>query len=434
MQAGLSTKNAPSPSVVLPHYAAGTIFFIIASVLLFFASGDMANSYIGPKVLGLTHIMVLGWLTVIIFGALYQLIPVVMEIKLFSEPLAHISFYTLVTGTILLSYTFWNNYIGETIYMRIGGTLIFISVLLFVVNTLFSALKTKQKTIENTFIVTAAGWLLLTVLLGILITMNLVFNFIPRNNLQLLKIHVHFGIVGWFMLLVIGVASTLLPMFFIAHKLNRTYLKLSYYFINAGLISLIFTLYFEAPVGLKIIAGIILLTGILFFIKYNYDAYKKRLRKKLDIGMKLSVFAFIFLFLTLIFAILSALNLEILSAYSNQIHAAYGISLIFGFLTSLILGQMYKTLPFIVWLKMYQDKVGKFKIPMPAHIYSEKLANWHYYGFLIAIFALLIGIFTKESIIIQISAVAFFITASLFAYNTFKILFHKDKSEPLETK
>ncbi|MCD6557168.1 MAG: hypothetical protein J7K64_08250, partial [Bacteroidales bacterium] len=95
MQAGLSTKNAPSPSVVLPHYAAGAIFFIIASVLLIFASHDLANTYIGPKILGLTHIMVLGWVTIIIFGALYQLIPVVMEVKLFSEPLAHISFYSI---------------------------------------------------------------------------------------------------------------------------------------------------------------------------------------------------------------------------------------------------------------------------------------------------------------------------------------------------
>jgi len=431
MQAGLSTKNAPSPSVVLPHYAVGAIFFIIASVLLFFASGDLANTYIGPKILGLTHILVLGWITVIIFGALYQLIPVVMEIKLFSEVLAHISFYTLVTGTILLSYTFWNNYIGETIYMQIGGTLIFISVILFVINALFSALKTKQKTIENAFIVTSAGWLLLTVTLGILITMNLVFNFIPKSNLELLKIHVHFGIAGWFLMLVIGVASTLLPMFFIAHKLNRTFLKLSYYFINAGLIFLIFALYYDINIWLKALSGIILLSGIVFFIKYNFDAYKKRLRKKLDIGMKLSVFAFIFLFLTLFFGILSILNLNFLSNYSNQIHAAYGISIILGFLTSLILGQMYKTLPFIVWLKLYQDKVGKYKIPMPAHIYSEKIADWHYYGFIVAIFTLLIGIFAKESIIIQISAVAFFITASLYAYNTFKILFHKQKLEPL---
>ncbi len=431
MQAGLSTKNAPSPSVVLPHYAAGAIFFIIASVMLFFVSDDLANTFIGPKILGLTHILVLGWITVIIFGALYQLIPVVMEVKLFSETLAHISFYTLITGTVLLSYTFWNNYINQTIYLQIGGTLIFISVILFVINVLFSALKTKQKTLENSFIVTAAGWLLLTVLLGIFITLNPVLHFVPKSNLELLKIHAHFGIIGWFMMLVIGVSSTLLPMFFIAHKLNRTFLYLTYYFTNGGLIVLMLTLYFDTNILFKITAGLILLSGILFFIKYNFDAYKKRLRKKLDIGMKLSVFAFILLFLTLIFGIFSVLNLDILSKYNSSIYAAYGISLILGFLSALILGQMYKTLPFIIWLKLYQDKVGKFKIPMPAHIYSAKVANWHYYSFITAMIIILAGVLLKESILIKISAVAFFITASLYTFNTFKILFHKDKSEPL---
>ena len=434
MQAGLSTKNAPSPSVVLPHYAAGAIFFIIASLLLIFASHDLANTYIGPKILGLTHIMVLGWVTIIIFGALYQLIPVVMEVKLFSEPLAHISFYSIVVGTVLLSYSFWNNYIGKTIYMQIGGSLIFLSVILFAVNVLFSALKTTNKTIENTFIVTAGGWLFLTVSLGILITVNLVFHFIPKTSLELLRIHVHFGIAGWFMMLIIGVASTLLPMFFISHKLNKQYLKLSYFLTNSGLIILAVLMYFDVNMWLKGSAGLILLAGIIFFIKYNYDAYKKRLRKKLDIGMKLSVFAFIPLFLTLLFGILAVLNLDFLSKIQTSINTAYGVSLIFGFFTALILGQMYKTLPFIVWLKMYQDKVGKYKIPMPAHIYSEKVADWHYYSFLVAIFTLLIGIFAKESIIIQISAAAFIVTSVLYAYNTYKILFHKDQSEPLEIK
>jgi len=175
-----------------------------------------------------------------------------------------------------------------------------------------------------------------------------------------------------------------------------------------------------------------LLVGIILFIRYNYDAYKKRLRRKLDIGMKLSVFAFILLFLTIIFGILSVLNLDILKDFNTRINTAYGASLLLGFLTSLILGQMYKTLPFIVWLKFYSDKVGKFKIPMPAHIYSEKVAEWHYYSFLVAIFTLLIGIFVKESIIIQISSGAFLITALLYAYNTFLVLFHKEKLEPLD--
>jgi len=432
MQAGLSTKNAPSPSVVLPHYAIGAVFFIIASIMMFFVASDLANSYIGPKVLSMAHVVILGWVTIIIFGALYQLIPVVMEIKLYSETLAHISLYTIVPGLILLVYSFWNSYIGETLYMQIGGTLIFISIILFLVNTFMSALKTEQKTIENTFIVTSAGWLTLTVLIGIFITMNAALNFIPKSNIDLLKIHVQIGIIGWFMMLVIGVSSTLLPMFFIAHKLNRKLLKLSYYFSNAGLIALIITLYLDINAWSKMISGIILLAGILLFVRYNYDAYKKRLRKKLDIGMKLSVFSFILLFLALVFGILSVLNLEILKDFNTSFNTAYGVSLILGFLTSLILGQMYKTLPFIVWLKFYSDKVGKFKIPMPAHIYSEKVADWHYYSFIIAIFSLLIGIFAKESIIIQISAGAFLITALLYAYNTFMILFHKEDLKPLD--
>ena len=432
MQAGLSTKNAPSPNVVLPHYAAGAIFFILASVLLFIAANDITLTYIGPKILAITHILVLGWITLIIFGALYQLIPVIMEVKLFSEPLAHISLYSMISGILLLSYSFWNSYIATTMYMQIGGTFIFISVILFVINALFSALKTKQKTIENAFIVTAAVWLLITVLLGIFITLNFTFQIIDKSNLELLRIHVQFGIIGWFMMLVIGVASKLLPMFFIAHKLNRIFLKLSYYFVNFGLITIIIALYFTNDVLFLALAGLILVIGLMLFIKYNYDAYKMRLRKKLDIGMKLSVFAFLLLALTLILGFLAVANFDSLSSYANNIKLGYGISLILGFFTSLILGQMYKTLPFIVWLKIYQDKVGKFEIPMPADLYSEKVANLHYYTFILAIVNVFIGIFIKESLVVQISAGAFFVTAVLFAFNTFKIIFHKDISKPLK--
>lgn len=432
MQAGLSTKNAPSPSVVLPHYAAAAIFFIIASVLLFFTANDLTLSFIGTKILTVTHILVLGWITLIIFGALYQLIPVIMEVKLFSEPLAHISLYSMIIGTLLLSFSFWSSYIATTLYMEIGGTLILLSVILFVINALFSALKTKQKTIENSFVVTAAIWLLITVILGIFITLNFTFQFVDKSNIELLKIHVQFGIIGWFMMLVIGVASKLLPMFFIAHKLNRLYLKLSYYFVNIGLVSMAVSLYFTNEVLFLAPAGLVLVLGILFFVKYNYDAYNMRLRKKLDIGLKLSVFAFILLALTLILGFFAIADFEFLTSFKNNIKLGYGVSLILGFLTSLILGQMYKTLPFIVWLKIYQEKVGKFKTPMPADLYSEKVANFHYYTFILAIVSIFTGIFLKESLLVQISAGAFFVTAVLFTFNTFKIIFHKDISKPLK--
>ena len=74
--------------------------------MMFFAGDDLASTYMTPKVLSIAHVLILGWVTMIIFGALYQLIPVVMEVKLYSEKLAMASFITLGIGTPMMAYSF----------------------------------------------------------------------------------------------------------------------------------------------------------------------------------------------------------------------------------------------------------------------------------------------------------------------------------------
>ena len=426
MQAGLSTKNAPSPKVVLPYYAYGSIAFIIATIVMFFTAGDLAVGFITPKILSLVHIMILGWITMIIFGALYQLIPVVMEVKLYSEKLAMASFITLGLGTPLMAISFWFDFISDTYLMMTGGSLVILSVIMFVINTLGSAVQTVNKTIENRFIVTSIFWLLLTVLLGLSI--------ILFPNIQAygsFQIHIHLGIIGWFMMLVVGVASTLMPMFFIAHQLNKKCLERAYWFINGGLIILLISMFMDLGNYAKIGAGLVIALGFIMFFRYNFGAYKKRLRRSLDIGMKLSVLAFSLFVITIITGFLSAFGSIIDASILTKLNLIYGVSLIFGFLTTLILGQMYKTLPFIVWLKIYQDKVGKFKTPLPADMHSQEAADAHYF-FFIGGFALLMGgIIFSETVLIQASSLFMLVTALLYGYNTFIILAHKEKLKPL---
>lgn len=429
---GLSTKNAPSPMVVLPHYAVGSIAFIIASILMFFAADNLAVSYVGPKVLSIIHLLILGWVTMIIFGALYQLIPVVMEVKLYSEKLAYWSFYTLIIGSGLMVWEFWYTYLGESHIKYTGGTLVLLSIIFFCINVITTARKTTNKTIENKFIVSSVVWLILTVLFGMFILFNSVYQFVPMTNIDLLKVHVLMGIVGWFMMLIIGVASTLMPMFFIAHNLNKKLLNYAYYLINIGIVIGVVTLYFFPGTALSSLFALPIFAGMVLFFRFNYGAYKKRLRKSLDIGMKLSVFAFVIFAVSLIFGILTIFISDIYPAMASQIYLVFGASLILGFFTILILGQMYKTLPFIVWLQRYQDKVGKFTIPLPNDMYSEKVADGHYYSSVIAIVTLLIGLLFSMTLLIQISAGFFVLTGLLFAYNTFDILLHKDQSSPLK--
>jgi len=427
MQAGLSTKNAPSPNVILPYFSFGALSFLVASIVLFIAAPDLTQHYLSPRLLTLTHLLILGWITMIIFGALYQLIPVVMEVKLYSEKLAVVSFFLFAGGLITLSASFWTFNFGRSIGLEVGGYLTVTAVILFAINTILSAAKTERKTIENAFIITAVIWLLLTVTLGILIVLNFAFHFISGSHLELLKLHAHIGFIGWFLMLVVGVASKLMPMFLIVHKLSVKLLSYAYFLINGGLILLSVGYYYFPEKWFMLLSALPILLGVIAFLRFNYVAFSKRIRKKLDVGMKLSATAFILLAISLVMGFAILIGPNFLGAMQTRFEIAYGILIVLGFLTALVLGQTYKTLPFIIWLQKYQSKVGKIKVPLPQELYSEKIAGYHFYSFVSGIIVLISGILLAEVIVIRIGAALIILTAALYNYNVFKIVFHKEK-------
>ena len=427
MQAGLSTQNAPAPYVVLPHYAFGAIAFLVAGVMLFLASGDLTTHYFSAKLLALTHMLVLGWITMVIFGALYQLIPVVMEVKLFSERLAFITFIMFGAGLILLSLSFWSFNFQAGSGLQSGGGLLLVAVVLFSINAHKSASQSERKTIENRFIVTSVGYLFLTALLGFLLILNYSMPFIPRTHIEMIKLHAHLGMIGWFLFLVIGVASKLMPMFLIVHKLPVKLLNYAFYLINAGLVLLGLAFYFFPEKLVILFSSLLIVAGIVLFLRFNYLAFKKRIRRKLDIGMRLSAMAFIMLSVSLLIGLMTAIAPEFLASLGPRLDIVYGVTIILGFFSSLVLGQTYKTLPFIIWLKKYQSRVGKEKTPLPVDLYSERVAKAHFWTYLAGIILLVTGILAGSTIIIKGAALLIIITGILYNYNVFKIIFHKVK-------
>ena len=90
---GLNSNNAPDASVVKPHFIFGAISLLILAVMIIIADTALLGPYFDSKIVAITHMAVLGWAVMIVFGALYQLVPVVFETSLFSEKLAKITFY-----------------------------------------------------------------------------------------------------------------------------------------------------------------------------------------------------------------------------------------------------------------------------------------------------------------------------------------------------
>lgn len=425
---GLQTQKSPSPAVVLPHYIGGALFFLVLCFLILFSGDAFIGHYFHPKLLAITHIAALGWATMIILGALYQLLPVILETPLYSETLAKVTFVSFSAGVICLAWSFWNFYVG--IHIQVAAILLFLSFSFLLVNIVFTARKAPKWTREADFIVTSAIWLLLTGLLGSLMAFNFTYPFLDKSHLLFLKMHAHLGIAGWFILLIMGVGSKLIPMFLLSHNLDAKKLDYAYYLVNFGLIFFSADLYFRDEKAFLPVYAILIIAGILFFLSFLFEAYKKRVRKQLDIGLKHTLMAFLILFLPILLGLIISFNPSWNNSFLLQVYIVYGTSIFFGFISSLILGQTFKTLPFIVWLYRNSKKTGLQKIPLPKDLYSQKLVNSQFVTYFLALPVLIIGIFFSIPVLIKTGAVLLICTAILYTINVFKIIipvFNKNK-------
>lgn len=416
---GTATQNAPSSYIVTSHFLVGGTAWLLAMILLLFNPDTLTQHFFNPKLLSLTHLLVLSWVTTIILGALYQLLPVILLCKLYSEKLAIASFILLQLGSIGIFLCFWNAVFNYPLI--ISGILVCLSIALFCFNLCMTIRKSTVKRIEKTFILSSIVWLALTVSIGLLLAINFSFPFLQISHLEILKLHAHFGIVGWFIQLIIGISSVLLPMFFLAHNLKKKPLHLSFYLLNAALVLGALSKIFHLEIGIPIslLLGITSIGAYLYFI---FIAYQKRLKRKLDVGMKKSVLSLAFLLIPL------GLSIPIFFNHRTETHflaIAYFITLLIGVISSLIMGQTFKTLPFIIWLKTYKSFIGKEKTPLPKDLYSHPLVRWqngiHFSGFALLLF----GISFHTIILITVGLSLLVLAALLYYKNIIAIIFHK---------
>src|SRR6478735_2368724 len=120
--------RATAPSVSLPLR-----FMLTGLVALFFAVGwiiakpsILASYHYNQYVIAATHLVVLGFICTVVMGAMYQLVPVALETKLYSERLAKWQFAIHVIGFIgmVAMFNVWNmkqvGHIGSVLAVGVG--------------------------------------------------------------------------------------------------------------------------------------------------------------------------------------------------------------------------------------------------------------------------------------------------------------------------
>ncbi len=409
--------------VVLPFYIYASLGFLLGSLLLLFTTDAVGAHHFNPQTLAVTHTMALAWGTMIIFGASHQLLPVLVEGKLDSDRLAYLTFGFTAVGIPILIYGFYEFDMGWP--MQAGAILINIGVICYLANVIGSSFKKNKRSVHAWYVITATLWLFATTFFGLLLVLNFRTPILPGNSVDYLSIHAHLGIVGWFVLMVIGVGSRLIPMFLISKYTNEKMLWCVFALLNLALIAFSVLYLVTSSPALLYIPIIMGLVAIVLFGRHCYLAYKARIRKSVDQQVKTSLISVAQMLLPFV-ALIAALAF-LPNGQFPRIAMLYGFCIFFGWITAIILGMTFKTMPFIIWNKVYHNKAHQGRTPAPKELFNDDVYKIMLYSYLAGFIIFIIGIIVLNAIVLKIGALALLIAAILYVYNVMIAASHKSK-------
>ena len=361
----------------------------------------------------------------IMFGALLQMLPVVIGVK-FQNPkrMAWWVYIPLNTGIALF---FISLYFDIALYHP-AALLLLLSIGSFALLTLYKLFNAPSNTPTLWAFRLSLISLLIALAMGVFLLTTLknppeIFGFV-------LPMHALFAAFGWIALLIIGVSYQVIPMFYVTTEIDRRVQYMVIWLISGALTLLLLALITLMATDENIVVTFILSAtfDFIFFLLLNFALFvyavmtllrlynRKRSIKEPSLG-----FWYVGLFAALAASIYPAAMP--FNHFSDNIYAVlFG----YGFAISIIYGMLYKIIPFLSWFHI--SSRGFFDMPNMKEMVDERLLYLHL-GLHLLSFALLI-LYPK-------AAAPFIIAENILFYinikKAVKIYFeYKAKKSPFE--
>ncbi|MCF6205935.1 MAG: hypothetical protein L3J47_03430 [Sulfurovum sp.] len=361
----VSSDFAPPLKLIAPFFKYGVLFYLLSMTALLFFSPQF--SYAQMDVAGWVHLFLLGFVMMIIFGAMAQLIPVVLEVGHAVVDVYYIILPLLGIGTVVMIAGFWL----MPALLPYGGLLVLVAMIIFALESIATLKKSTLRTLTVKTVAWSNGYLLLGILTGFAIALGLAGE-LSIDVGMMLKAHVYAVLGGYVVLTIIGFSLILIPMFSLAHGFEEDYINRAFKLVITGVAVVFFGALFS--IELLMWSGyLITLTGVVFYMMQIYIIAKLTVRKEWDIWAKSMVFAFGALGFAIVLGVVA-----FVTGKESFLHAAVWY-LVLGFIASMITGHLYKIVPFLVWFERFAPLVGKEKVPMLHEMYPKEAASMFFW-------------------------------------------------------
>ncbi len=386
MQALLSLEQSPPLRASLRFFLTAPLFGVLAGLLLLWSGPELLASRWAPGALALTHLITLGFMLQVMLGALQQLLPVVAGANM-AHPLrvAAVVHACLALGTLALAGAF----IGQRSWLfATAAVLLGVGVLTFITSAAWalSGIASNHATVGGMKL--ALLGLGATLALGVLLTVALA----GSLNLPLLSVttvHLGWGLLGWAGVLVAAVAYVVVPMFqltppypdwFTRHFARSTSAVLVLWTVAelAG-----WTLPSTLLAAAATAAGATLAATTLVVARGSKRAKLDPTQQCWQLAMACSLLASALWLATRFIAPLDAWP---------QWPLLWGVLVLFGGFVSVMVGMLYKIVPFLVWLNLRNLGRGRVHAPNMKLVLAESDMRQHLWLHGIALALLLLAV------------------------------------------
>lgn len=367
----LSFEQAPPISVPFRFFVTAPVFGFLAAMILLFAGPEVMDSRWTPEILAVTHFMVLGFTSMVMMGAMMQILPVVIGTVIPGSHLVSTIIYgSYIPGVLLLgsAFLFRKSFLFNSAVVFLG-----LAFGVFVGVVLYTLLRTPVKTSASRSIKLAVMSLAITVAIGIL--MVVVYGAHGGVTKHLFAtIHLGWGLVGWTGLLIIGVSFQVVPMFQITPHYPlwiRRWLPLSILcLLVVWSLATYFHQYLDENNVIYYFCGFLLLLLLALYSINTLRLQKQRRRKIPDVTVSFWKLAMASVILAVL---LTAVNIIWPETGRNYfLDLVIGIIVIAGAIQSVINGMLYKIVPFITWFHLQAQQTEPGILPNMKEIIKDK--------------------------------------------------------------
>jgi hypothetical protein len=371
-ESGLSYDQGPPFGAPLRYFLVAPLFILLAAGLGIFLP-DWLTTRWSPISLALTHLVTLGYLAMVMLGSLLQMLPVVLGTPVPAVRLVGwLGLLGLSIGTPCLALGFL---LGEPLWLYAGMWILAAGLIPFSFAISFSLIKTAAPLVASP-IRQAALALVITLLLGILLAGAFSSLWPVSAIAELTALHAAWGLIGWVLILIIGVSYQVVPMLQITQPYPRWLTRGLTWILFLGLLLISVAAQIESMASVGLLGTLLLCVGSIVFAGVTLRLQAGRRRKVPDITLNFWRFGMASLIVSgLIFPVLHWLPED----WTDAAEISLGITFLLGFVASVVGGMLYKIVPFLAWFHLKTQTHAKIgSIPNMKQMIPDNLARIHF--------------------------------------------------------